>query len=193
MEAASAESQSKPEERADGLTGAPEALDRAAQDRPVSEEMEKSVLDFLLGKTHRSEADVKVELDTPAGLRSLSARIRALDERTMERIDAENRSGDGPFSRLDRAGANAGLLAEAVVHFEDPESGRKVDPRTEEFLGGAANPAVAIEGRFKYQPGLLEALAEEVRKISAYNPERVGTAQRVVQAAVGNSSGAGGS
>lgn len=179
------------QDRPDGLTGAPEGLDQAARGVPIGEDAEHDVLSFLLGKTHRPEADVKVEFETPEGLLPMTFRIRALDERTMDKIDAANRAGDGPFSKLDRGGFNAGVIAEALVHVE--AGGRTVKPDSEEFRGSAVNTQVAIEGRFRYQPGILEQVVEEVRKLSAYNPERVGTAQRVVKAAAGNSSSAGAS
>lgn len=169
-----------------GLTGAPAALTDAAAGKTVSDDGERAVLEYLLGATHRPEYTVMVELDTAGGLRELRFRLRAQDDRTMERIDGENRSGEGPFAKLDRSSFNASLVAEATVYIEDPSSGAKIEPGDKSFLGGAPSVPSALEARFRYQPGLLDGIAEQVRQISGYNPERVGTAQRVVAAATSN-------
>lgn len=189
MEAGTSQDQ-QPGSAPGGLTGAPPELERAAAGRVPSEDGERSVLDYLLGKTHRPESFVTVKLDTQDGLKDMRVYIRALHERKFEELDAANRDGDGPFSKLNRAAFDAAVVAEALIKLEDPESGSSVTADSPEFLGGVPSIPLAVEGRFRYQPGLIGQLAERVREISGYAPERVGTAQRVIKAAAGNSSGA---
>jgi hypothetical protein len=175
-----------------GLEGAPDELENAAAGKDVGDDGEKKVLDYLLGKTYRPKGFVDVKLDTEAGLLPLRVFLRALPETRLDEIDAANREGDGPFSKLDVAGFNAAVLAEAIESFGDPnDADAKVSPDDESFVGQGLNVEVAISGRLRYQPGIMQGLVEEVRKLSGYAPERVGTAQRIIQTAVGNSSGAG--
>lgn len=183
MEAATAAPKQSPPEQAPAV---PESVTRAAAGEKVKGKDERSALDWLLGATTALEYEVTVQYDTPAGTRPLTFRLRQVDASTFDRIDKANRLGDGPFAKLDVATFNAELLSEATVSIKDG-SGRTVDPRGQEWLGGAPSPALAMALRFKYQPGLLDALVEEVRKISAYSPDRVGTAQRVLVDAVGGS------
>lgn len=176
-----------------GLEGAPDDLELAAGGKDVGDAGEKRVLDYLLGKTFRPKHFVDIKLETEAGLLPLRVFLRALDETKFDEIDAANREGEGPFSKLDVGGFNAGVLAEAIESFGDPNDpeGPRVKPDDAEFRGQVPNVETAIAGRFKYQPGLTNGLVDEVRKISAYAPDRVGTAQRIIQSAVGNSLGAG--
>ena len=173
------------------LSGAPDELEAAATGGKVDDDGERSVLDYLLGRTYQPEHYVDVKYETAAGRMKLRLFLKALPERKMDEIDARNREGEGPFAKLDTAGFNASLVAESLYAIEDPESGRRIDPDSTAFLGGAPSVDVAIEGRFKYQPGILSSVAEEIRKLSGYSPDRVGTAQRVIQTATGNSLRAG--
>jgi hypothetical protein len=170
-------------------TAPPEALEQAAQGHKLDRDDEKSVLDYLVGATHRPESYVDVQLDTKGGRKRLRVHLRSLDERKMDEIDRAHRTGDPPFQQLDMAAFNAAMVAEACTAFEDPETGGRVNPNTPDFIGQAPNLEVAMEARFRFQPGLLSSLAEEVRRLSAYSPDRVGSSQRMIQTAVGNSSG----
>lgn len=164
--------------------GAPSAVVRAAEPGGNIDELtggeEKSALDWLLGATQALEYNVPVEYDTPAGRKKLLFHIRQQDPGALETLDAEHRKGDGPFARLDTAAFNAALIAKATVYIKDGETGVQVEPNSERFRGGVPDPALAVATRFKYQGGILEGIAEEIRRVSGYSPDRVGTAQRAV-------------
>jgi hypothetical protein len=165
---------------------APPALRSAANNATdeITAQEEKSALDWLLGATTRLTYTVPVEYETPTGLQTLRFQLQQMDAKRIETIDTENRKGEGPFAKLDTSAFNAQVVAEATIHIED-ESGRKVAPESEEFRGQAPSPALAMGARFKYQPGVLEGVAEEIRKSAGYGGDRVGSAQRVMVDAVG--------
>lgn len=163
---------------------APDALARASEaDLTVGEEVD--ALDWLLGATQRPEYDVPFQYETPKGMKRLLFHVKGLDARRMEELDAEHRNGDGPFAKLDTAGFNAAVAAEAVAYIQNPTNMRKVS--VEEFLGEAPNPVIGFEMRFKYQPGILDGLVAQIRDKAGYTADRVGTAQRSVVEAAGNS------
>lgn len=155
------------------------AIQRAASGAELTGAEERSALDWLLGATVAMEYDVTVQYDTPDGLKPLIFHFRQLDGARIDEIDAEHRRGDGPFAKLDVQAFNAALVAEATVFFTDP-SGKRTDPRSEEFRGGVPSPALAVQARFKKQSGLLEGVAGAIREASAYGPDRIGTAQRAL-------------
>lgn len=167
--------------------GAPESLQDAANGKAVDAQGESDALEFLLGATFRPQYNCRVEFETPAGMRSLTFRLWALDDRELQRIDAAHRKdADSPFAKIDSTGFNAEVVSKATRWIQDG-SGRKVEPDSREFVGEAIDPVLAMEVRFKYQPGLLEGLAEEIRKLSAYSRDRIGTASRVLVDAAGGS------
>ena len=169
----------------------PPEVAKAAAGETLTAAEEKSALDFILGPTQALEYNVPVQIETPDGLKPSTFRLRQLDPDVIDRIDASNRSGEGPFSKLDVSTFNAELVAEACVHIEDP-TGRKVDPKSDQFRGGVPSPGLAMKVRFKYQPGLLETLAERIRESAGFGVDRVGKAQRVlVEAGKASSSEAG--
>jgi hypothetical protein len=164
--------------------GAPDALSELALGRDVSAEEERGALSFLLGKTRRLQYTLPVQYDTEEGMKTLRVRIQQCDDRKLNELDAAARDGDGPFAKLDTTQFNASVCAEGMVYVED-ETGRRVMCDSEEWIGGAPNPVIAMEVRFKFEPGLLEGIAEEIRRVSGYAPNRVGSAQRVLVNAVG--------
>lgn len=155
------------------------ALSAAASGEKIDGAAEKSALDYLLGPTVALEYDVKVDYETEQGTMPLTFRFKQLDPSTFERIDTENRKGDGPFAKLDVSGFNVDLVTEATLFIMDA-SGRQVDIRSQDFLGGIPSPAMAMSIRFKNQGGLLDGIVDEVRRVSGYSADRVGTAQRAV-------------
>lgn len=159
---------------------APDGLRKAAEggaDRMTVGE-ERDALDFLLGATKPVEYDVPVKYDTSAGRKELTFRIRQLDGKVILKLEDSHKKGTGPFAELDDIAFNAALVAEATVFLTDA-SGREVDPKGHEFIGDLGfGPAEAMEVRFKFQPGILDGVAGQIRSISGYSPDRVGAAER---------------
>lgn len=166
---------------------APDGLRKAADGDAgkVTVGEERGALEWLLGATTPVEYDVPVKFDTPAGTKELIFHIRQLDGKTIIKTEEGHRKGSGPFAELDDIPFNADLAAQATIYIKD-ESGRKVEPSSAEFDGGLGfGPALAMETRFKYQPGLLEGIATRIRTVSGYSPDRVGEAERATEAALG--------
>jgi hypothetical protein len=160
--------------------GAPEPVKEAVRGNEIDGQGEKTALDWLLGPTLALEYDVPVKYETPDGMRELVFHIQQLDPDKMQEIDARNRQGDGPFAKLNVLAYNAEIVFEATRYFTD-ESGRHVDPRSAEFRGEMpGSPVLALQARFKKQGGILETVAERVREVTGYSPDRVGAAQRSV-------------
>lgn len=157
----------------------PPELDAAASGEQITGAEEMSGLDWLLGATTALEYDVPVDYDTPHGMTQLTFRIRQLDPGVIDTIDAEHRKGDGPFSKLDVPAFNAALVEKGTLYIADA-TGKKTDPRSEQFRGQIPSPAIAMGLRFKNQGGLLEGVADQIRRVSGYSNDRVGTAQRAV-------------
>lgn len=168
-------------EAASGLPqGAPEEVAGArVPGVKMTASEERSALDWLLGPTVALEFDVPIDYETPVGLQKLTFRIRQMDPQRIDQIDAANRRGDGPFARLDAPSFQADLVSEATVYITDG-SGRRFDPRGDAWMGGAPSPSLAMALRFRFQGGLLEALVDQVRAISGYSGDRVGTATRAM-------------
>lgn len=156
---------------------APTAVVDGANGREPEASDERDALDWFLGATVALEYDVPVKYETPGGMTTLTFHLKQLDGDRIEEVDVENRSGDGPFGRLDTLSFNAQLVAEATVYIQS-ESGRKVEPMASEFLGGIPSPVLAMKLRFKKQPYLLEHLADRIREKAGFSPDRVGSAQR---------------
>lgn len=173
----------------DGLPdGAPDALSAAAAGKEVDARGESEALDFLLGRTEPLVFDVPVKYDTRTGQKKLVFAVRQVDGSRILELEKENRKGDGPFAELDDVAFNAALVAEACVAIEDPAAGVEVDPKSEDFIGGApGGVAMAMQVRFKFQSGLLDGVAGQVRSVSGYNPTRVESANRSIRDAAGNS------
>lgn len=174
-----------PPETPEGLR---KAADGEAGEMTVREE--KGALDYLLGATKPVEYDVPVKYDTPAGVKELTFHIRQLDGKAIIKMEDKHRKGSGPFAELDDIMFNAEIVAAATLWLTDT-SGRQVDPRSPDFIGELGfGPAEAMELRFKFQPGVLDGLAGQIRSISGYAPDRVGTAEqadgRVLSEALGS-------
>jgi hypothetical protein len=140
-----------------------EAYARDHEDIP--EEAERDALDYLLGAKPPRLYGVPVEMETDRGSAPLTFVIRAQDGRKL-----------------------------------DATEGRKVDPRSEEFRTMQvrrvdtgeettithASPEEALEAQFRTQLGLLAGVAREVRRVSGFDPAKVGQAQRRLVEAAGN-------
>lgn len=162
--------------------GSPEGLKKVADGEDASKLTvgeERGALDWVLGATKPVEYDVPVKFDTPDGTKELTFHIRQLDGKKIIGLEDEHRKGSGPFAELDDIAFNAALAAEATVYLTDP-TGRKVAPNEPDFIAGLdfGGPAEAMRIRFKYQPGLLDGIAGQIRSVSGYAPDRVGEASR---------------
>ena len=156
----------------------PQEVRAAANGAQLTDEQERSALDWFLGASRVLEYDVPVEFETPAGMKKLVFHLRQLDDARMQEIDEENRQGDpaSPFRKLDVSAFNAALVAEAFVYVVDPTTGQRRGP--EEVRGGVPALPMAFQIRFKTQPGLLEGLAARIREKAGFGEDRVGTASR---------------
>lgn len=168
----------------------PEAIKAAADGsaKDVTVKAERDALDWLLGASKPVEYDISTKFDTPAGTKELIFHIQQLDGKKIIKLEDEHRKGTGPFAELDDIAFNAALVAEATLLIKDGK--REVSPAEPEFIGDLGfGPAMAMELRFKYQPGLLDGVAGQIRSVSGYAPDRVGAAERaneVVQEALGD-------
>jgi hypothetical protein len=171
---------------------APELLVKASRgDVPDSNDKrgdleEAGALTWLLGATEPIEYDVKATLDTPEGQKPFTFHIRQLDGAVIEALERESMLGEGPFARIDRRNLNAAKCAAATMYMVD-ETGEKTEPKSEEFRGRIPTPKDAMRERFKFQPGLLAALAVEIDRIAGFTPDRVGVAEKAITIAAGNS------
>lgn len=154
---------------------------------------ERDALDFLLAPKPPRLYGIAVDYDTEAGVRKLTFVVRGMDGRRLDAIEQAHISET--TGKLDVISAECQLVAEACVWLEDA-SGRRVEPKSDEFLTiqvpdkepqKLASPAMAIEARFRTQLGLVAGVATQIRRVSGYDPSRVGSAQRRLADAVGNS------
>lgn len=168
-------------------SGAPDGLAAAANGGEVDDDGERGALDFLLGPTKAVTYDLPVELDTPEGQQTLIFKLQQLDGDRILELERQHTKGSGPFALLDDLSFNAALAVEATTAIVDKKSGRSVDPKSSEFRERVPDPAIAMKARFKYQSGLLDGVAGQIRRISGYAPDRVGSAERAMSDAAGNS------
>lgn len=155
---------------------------------------EASVLSFLLGPPKAQVFGIPVDYDTDDGRRKLRfvvSQVRGDKIREIEKRWAKD-GQLGPLAELDDAKIAADTVWEALVAIQDPESpGEQVKKGDPAFLdngdGQMMSGADAIAQRFAYQFGVIELVAQEIRRISGWNPDRIGTASRmVVEAASGS-------
>lgn len=170
------------------------AVEAYARDHEgLTEDDERDALDFLLAPKPPRQYAVPVDYDTESGVRPLKFIITGLDGRRIDAIEQANRSATTGV--LDQITADCQIVAEAAVGIEG-RPGHRVALDSEEYLTirrpgkepvKLASPADALEARFKTQLGLISGVAREVRRISGYDPQRVGIAQRRLVEAAGNS------
>lgn len=158
----------------------PDALVKAQAGEMLTNGEEKTGLDWFLGQTHRLAYWIDLQFETPDGMRPIRFHFHALDPSKFDELDASNRRGDGPFAKLDQYLFAVDVLVEAATHVSDVEDKRLVEIRSQEFMGGIPSPQLAMITRFKGQGGLVESMVEEIRKVSGYNQERIGSAHRSV-------------
>jgi hypothetical protein len=166
------------------LAGAPDGLEGAAKDADgVGPKEESEALDFLLGATQALRYDVPVTYDTPKGSKKLCFVIEQIDGKRIIELEKEYRNGTGPFAEVDDIGLNAAIVYEAAIKIvegssSDDEKAPAIEVASEQFRGGIPSGPDAMQIRFKYQPGLLDGIAGEIRRVSGYATDRVGQAER---------------
>jgi len=176
---------------ADLTPDAPDAMKDAARGKePKTRGAELSAVDYLLGPVRKIVEDVEVLYYTPVGEAKLTWRVHSLLGEEIEKWERECVEGEGADQRINERRLSAILVANATVHIED-ESGKKTKPTDEDFRrtpSGDINPSAAdaLRGRFGEQEGVLMYLAQHIRRISGWSPDRVGNAQRVLVNATGN-------
>jgi hypothetical protein len=159
------------------------------EDHRKAMKAEKLGVKWLLEPRTTIRYKVPFKFETPVGTADLFAHITALDGRVIEKL--ERRATNERTGETDELAAAGALVAQALEFFAD-EDGEQVpldeafrtDPRTGEQA--VANED-ALLGRFRDQAGVLMMLAGEIRRVSGFSPDRVGTASRVLIEAVGNS------
>lgn len=211
------EPRSRPDAPPPGVPGAPRAKPRgegaeeeergglaveayARDHEGLTEENEQDALDFLLAPKPARVYGVTVQYDTEAGLLPLTFVVRGTNGRKIDEIEQSYVSET--TGRMDGLGASCALVAEATLYIEGLV-GNKVELSDEKFLTlnrpnpedpdgpplvtRLASPVEALEARFATQFGLLSGVAGEIRRISGYDPEKVGSARRRLVNAAGNS------
>lgn len=173
------------------------AVEAFARDHEgLTDDDERDALDFVLAPKPPRLYDVKVEYDTEAGRLPLTFVIRGMDGRRLDAI--EQRHVSEATGKIDVISAECDIVSEATVYLEGG-TGRQTKLDSDEFLTvrrprqdgegveehKLASPAMALEARFKTQLGLVSGVAAQVRRISGYDAQRVGMAQRRIVAAVG--------
>lgn len=174
----------------EGDEHAPEAVTEAAQSpdaaKRLTENEEQEALDFLLGASGPLPFKLPVTIYTDRGDRKIGWTIRQLDGKRILALEDEHT--DDQTGKVDDLALNAAIVAEATI-FPDVASEKfrtppPVDGRT--FAPDAA-PTDALLRIFRFQSGLLTGIAAQVRSISGWSVDRVGSAQRVLVDAAGNS------
>lgn len=174
-----------------------EMLEHAAQGARLDDDEEKAGLDYLLGTAQATLHDVTVQLETPDGLKPITFVIRQMDGRKLDEI--EQRHVNRATGTMDKFGSDVEVVATATKWLTD-STGREIDPKSEEFRTVAqrdpmthevktivlGSTVLALERKFQVQLGLLSGVADQVRRVSGFDPERVGKAQRrLVEASLG--------
>lgn len=150
---------------------------------------EASALGFLLGPTAALLYRVDLKFDTPYGTKRLRFVLRQMDGKQIEAIDNEHRQqgSSNPMAPIDTVPRDAHRVAEATQEIVDLETDESVKPSDARFIGDMpGGPAVAMEKRFRFQPGLLAALSFQVERISGFAGDRIEAVEPVTRA-VGNS------
>jgi len=165
-------------------------IERAADGDALSPADERSALDFLLGTPEAARYKVTVAYETPAGMKDLIFRFKAMDGRKLDKIEQSHL--DERTGMMDKISADAHLVSEAVYEIVDPETDKSVEPKSEAFRtmkeGEAplASPIDAITARFGTQIGLIAGVASAIREAAGWDRDRVGKASRLLVDAAGN-------
>lgn len=181
--------ESREESPSTGDRGA-NAVRQAANGEELSGADERSALDFLLGAPTPAMYSVTVQYETEVGMLDLRFHWRAIDGRKLDEIEQRNISESS--GQMDKAQADAELVAEAVTAIEDPKTGHKTSVRSDEFRTvkegepPLASAVDALQVRFGTQAGLIAGVARGIREAAGWKADRVGNASRVLVDAAEN-------
>lgn len=183
----------QPPGRPDPLQGASaearEAAEAAANGKPENAPAggEEALLGFLLGDTPPIVFDCEVKIALPPNGKDAEVvwELVQMDGADIDKIETANMP-NGPMGEANDLRINAELTTAASIAWVLP-SGRRIDPRSEEFRRGVADPVDAMVRTFRYQQGILSGVAQEIRRISGWTNDRVGKAQAKPVAALGGS------
>lgn len=176
----------------DGNDGLPPDAPASVRDAAAGTELgaaeNRSATAWLMQPQRAARFRVKTQFETEDGTKALTFRIKQIDSKVIDAI--EKRNINETTGRLNRVVANAEIVAESCFELVD-DGGGAIDPSADEFRAtpdGKKLPskAVAFEQRFFYQEGILAQVADEIRRICGWSPDRVGTAQRELVEAAGN-------
>jgi hypothetical protein len=171
---------------------APEPVRDAARGKePKTTGDEIAAIEFLLGPQQTTVWDCDVLYETPKGTATLKWRVESMRGEDIEKHERECLDMVDGVQRMNERRLSAELVAAATVFVKDM-TGRQTKPTDEDFRrtpSGDINPSAAdaLRGRFERQEGILYYLAQEIRRISGWSPDRVGNAQRVLVNVTGNS------
>lgn len=172
---------------------------RGKDGRPdVEAGTEQTALDFLLRPPRRLTYITPVKIATEGGDVDVRFVLQSLPGRLLREIERRNTKNEemGPLAEMDDQRVAAETVAASLTEIRDPATGASLSPRDKRFMVNArgealVDPADALQARFEFQTGILSSLASEVRRISGWSSDRVGTAQRLMVDAVGSSSSGG--
>jgi hypothetical protein len=160
----------------------------------LSQAEEWGALNYLLGTPQALAYELTLDYETDRGRAPLTVVFRQQDGKVIDK--AEERAMDQRTGRVSQLDADLELMHEAIVFFED-KTGKQTDPKSPEFRTFRTGPnpddvaeipstVEALRRRFKGQHGLLSLAANEVRRCSGWDRDRVGRAsRRLVEAAGG--------
>lgn len=138
---------------------------------------EASVLDWVLGPTEPLEFDCRTWIDTEKGRQLLIFHLIQIDDTAIERLEKEHSEVTLMGRTVDRPMLNAAKVAEATLYLEDAD-GKQTDPHARDFRGPVPSLADAYRGRFKFQPGILGMVAQEIDAMAGMTGDRVEGAKR---------------
>lgn len=182
----------------DGAAGlppdAPQSVRDAARGHTVDSAGERSAVKYLLGKQAAPRYAVPVEFATNDGDVRMWFYVHSLDSKRIDKIEKTHTDDTTVMGESDNLAIAAQVCADALVTISDgkpgtPEydAGSKTHPNDEDFREGLASGADALRTRFHWQEGLLTGVAQQVRRISGWAPDRVGQAERVLVDVAGGS------
>lgn len=155
--------------------------DGTEPEKDVAPEAEHDAIFWLLQPPRAAFWETDVKYETPEGERTLVWRLRALKHAEIDEPERRFlRAADNDTDKLDEIGLAAEIVVAATERVADKESGNVIDLRSDAFRAGIPSASEALKARFDFQSGVLPALANEVRRISGWSPDRVGPARRVL-------------
>jgi hypothetical protein len=167
---------------------APEAVREIAKNppagaeghEPITAQQEHDAVFYLLSTPQPILWQTDVKYETPEGTAVLEWIVRSLKPSEIDEPERRYLKAAGSPEDLDDIGLAAEIIVKATLRVTDKASQRIIDLNSKEFRAGVASSAEALKIRLEYQGGILPSLANEIRRISGWGPDRVGQARRVL-------------